>query len=459
MCGIFGIFGHDEASNLAYLGLHGLQHRGQESAGIVSAADGRLFAWRQMGLVGEIFTSPVLDRLPGRSAIGHVRYSTAGESRLQDAQPIAVDCLHGSMAVAHNGNLVNVGELRALLEGKGSIFRSSSDTEVVVHLMARSHKPDLTGRLAEALAEVRGAYSLIVLTDSQLAAVRDPHGFRPLAVGRLGGAHVLASESSTFQLIDAEHIRDVEPGEMVVIDAGGVTSHHPFSKELCHFCVFERVYFAKPDSILEGRSVYQDRVRMGRRLAEEHPVKADVVVAVPDSGLPAAIGFSQHSGIPFELGLIRSHYVGRTFIEPRQSIRHFGVKLKLAAVSRVVEGKDVVVIDDSIVRGTTSRKIVKMIRDAGARRVHLRISSPPTAHPCFYGIDTPRKRELIASSHSVDEIAQYVTCDTLGYLSRDGLMWAVGDPLGEVHCDACFTGNYPVELTAVRQRELRLVGS
>jgi amidophosphoribosyltransferase len=459
MCGIFGIFGHDEASNLAYLGLHGLQHRGQESAGIVSADDGRLFTWRQMGLVGEIFTSPALDRLPGRSAIGHVRYSTAGESRLQDAQPIAVDCLHGSMAVAHNGNLVNVGELRARLEGKGSIFRSSSDTEVVVHLMARSHKPDLPSRLAEALMEVRGAYSLIVLTDNQLAAVRDPHGFRPLAVGRLGGAHVLASESSAFQLIDAEHIRDVEPGEMVVIDAAGVNSHHPFPKEPRHFCVFERVYFAKPDSILEGRSVYQDRVRMGRRLAEEHPVKADVVVAVPDSGLPAAIGFSQHSGIPFELGLIRSHYVGRTFIEPRQSIRHFGVKLKLAAVSRVVEGKDVVVIDDSIVRGTTSRKIVKMIRDAGARRVHMRISSPPTAHPCFYGIDTPRKRELIASSHSVDEIALYVTCDTLGYLSREGLMWAVGDPQGDVHCDACFTGDYPVELTAVHQRKLRLVGS
>ena len=460
MCGIFGIFGLDEASNLAYLGLHGLQHRGQESAGIVSARDGQLFTWRQMGLVGEIFTSSVLERLPGRSAIGHVRYSTAGGSRLQDAQPIAVDCLHGSLAVAHNGNLVDVGELRARLEGMGSIFRSSSDTEVVVHLMARSHKPDLPGRLSEALEQVRGAYSLVVLTETQLAAVRDPRGFRPLSLGRLGGAYVVASESSAFQLIDAEYIRDVEPGELVVIDAEGVRSFYPFEKGRQHFCVFERVYFAKPDSFMVKRSIYEDRVRMGERLAKEHPVEADLVVPVPDSGLPAAIGYARASGIPFTLGLIRSHYVGRTFIEPSQSIRHFGVKLKLAAVREAMEGKRVVVVDDSIVRGTTSRKIVRMIRDAGAREVHLRISSPPTAHPCFYGIDTPRRRELIASNHNAEEIAEYTTSDTLGYLSREGLMAAVGDPEAKLHCHACFSGDYPVkQATPVQQRKLRLVGS
>jgi amidophosphoribosyltransferase len=414
-----------------------------------------------MGLVGEIFTSERLSKLPGDRAIGHVRYSTAGESRLAEAQPFAVDCVHGSLAVAHNGNLVNVDELRNRLEGLGSIFRSSADTEVIIHLMARSKQPDLASRLTEALREVRGAYSMLALTEEQMAAVRDPMGIRPLTLGRLDGAYVLSSESSAFQLIDAERIRDLEPGEMIIIDRDGIHSSHPFEGERKKFCVFERVYFARPDSVLEERGVYDDRVRMGARLAREHPVEADVVVPVPDSGLPAAIGYSQESSIPLALGLIRSHYVGRTFIEPQQSIRHFGVKLKLAPVPSVLAGKKAVVIDDSIVRGTTSRKIIKMIRQAGAKEVHLRISSPPTAHPCYYGIDTPHRRELIAASHTVEEIAAYTTADSLGYLSREGLLWAVGDQEGEVHCDACFTGCYPVENenSSCGQRQLRLVGA
>jgi amidophosphoribosyltransferase len=461
MCGIFGIFGHSEAAKLVYLGLHGLQHRGQESAGIVSADAERLYTSRHMGLVGEVFTSERLQKLPGQMAIGHVRYSTAGESRIAEAQPFAVDCFHGSVAVAHNGNLVNVDALRNELEAMGSIFRSSADTEVVVHLMARSKQPDLSGRLIEALDAVRGAYSLLALSAEGLAAIRDPHGIRPLILGRLEGAYVLSSESSAFGLIGAEPIRDLEPGELVLIDRDGLRSFHPFALHKPKFCVFERVYFARPDSVLEQRSVYTDRVRMGGRLAVEHPVEADVVVPVPDSGLPAAIGYSQQSGIPLTLGLIRSHYVGRTFIEPQQSIRHFGVKLKLAPVVAVLRGKRVVVIDDSIVRGTTSRKIIKMIRNAGARTVHLRISSPPTAHPCYYGIDTPHRRELIAANHEIKEIAAYTGADTVGYLSQQGLMEAVGDPEGTHHCDACFSGRYPIAVDCFQplQRQLKLVGT
>lgn len=461
MCGIFGVFGHPEAANMTYLGLHGIQHRGQESAGIVSAHKGRLYTFRDMGLVGDIFTSERLVQLPGSAAIGHVRYSTAGESRIDEAQPFAVDCIHGSIALAHNGNLVNGDEQRLMLESRGSIFRSSADTEVIIHLMAGSQAPDFGSRLAEALGGVMGAYSILALSEDKMAAVRDPMGIRPLILGRLDGAYVIASESSSFRLLGAEIVRDLEPGEMLVMDKDGLRSYHPFPPQPRRFCVFEQVYFARPDSIVEGRSIYRDRERMGQRLAQESPVDADIVVPVPDSGMTSALGYSFASGIPLAMGLIRSHYVGRTFIEPRQSIRHFGVKLKLSAVTGVLEGRKVIVIDDSIVRGTTSRKIVKMIRNAGAKEVHLRISSPPTRYPCYYGIDTPHRRELIAANHTTEEIARYTTADTLGYLSREGLMWAVGDPEGAHHCDACFSGAYPIEKqqTQRRSRQLRLVST
>ena len=461
MCGVFGIFGHPEAANMTYLGLHGIQHRGQESAGIVSAHKGRLYTFRDMGLVGDIFTSKRLAQLPGSAAIGHVRYSTAGESRIDEAQPFAVDCIHGSMALAHNGNLVNGDEQRLMLETQGSIFRSSADTEVIIHLMAGSRASSFGDRLAEALNGVMGAYSILVLTEDKMAAVRDPMGIRPLILGRIDGAYVVASESSSFRLLGAEIVRDVEPGEMLVMDKDGIRSYHPFSAQPKRFCVFEQVYFARPDSIVEGRSIYRDRERMGQRLAQEAHVDGDIVVPVPDSGMTSALGYSFASGIPLAMGLIRSHYVGRTFIEPRQSIRHFGVKLKLSAVTGVLEGQRVIVIDDSIVRGTTSRKIVKMIRNAGAKEVHLRISSPPTRNPCYYGIDTPHRRELIAANHTTEEIARYTTADSLGYLSREGLMWAVGDPEGAHHCDACFSGAYPIEKqqTQRRSRQLRLVST
>jgi len=445
---------------MAYLGLHALQHRGQESAGIVTSDGTRLYTSRKMGLVADAFPPCELERLVGSAAIGHVRYSTAGESRIQEAQPFAVGCRHGSVAVAHNGNFVNVEAVRTNLETKGSIFQSSADTEVIVHLMARSQADDLAARLTDALRQVRGAYSLLVLTAESMVACRDPFGVRPLVLGRLRGGFVLASETSAFRLLDATYIREVEPGELLVVDGNGLTSHFPWGRQERRFCVFEQVYFARPDTIIDDRTIYQDRVRMGQRLADEHPVEADVVVGVPDSGLPAAIGYSQKSGIPLELGLIRSHYVGRTFIEPQQSIRHFGVKLKLSAVETVLVGKRVVVVDDSIVRGTTCRKIIKMIRAAGAKEVHFRVSSPPTKFPCYYGIDTPHRRELIAASHSVEEITQFLDCDTIGYLSVEGLRWSVGDQDGAHHCEACFTGDYPIEVSDhVRERQLKLVGT
>ena len=459
MCGIFGIFGHPRAAEMTYLGLHALQHRGQESAGIVSSDGQRLFTARHMGLVAESFTPGDLQRLKGSSAIGHVRYSTAGESRIQEAQPIAVECRHGSVAVAHNGNLVNAEDLRRELEEAGSIFQSSADTEVIVHLMARNPHPDAATRLAEALGRVRGAYSLVVLTPDQLIAARDPWGIRPLVLGRLKGGYVLASETTAFRLLDATPIRDVQPGEVLVVDREGMRSLFPFGQRERRFCVFEKVYFARPDAVFGDRCVYWARVRMGERLAREHPVDADVVVGVPDSGMPAAVGYSRESGIPLELGLIRSHYVGRTFIQPVQSVRHFGVKLKLSAVEHVISGKRVVVVDDSIVRGTTCRKIVQLIRAAGATEVHFRVSSPPTKFPCYYGIDTPDRGELIAASHTIEEIAAFLDCDTLGYLSLEGLRWAVGDEGGDNHCDACFTGHYPIEGAANnKKRQLRLVG-
>jgi amidophosphoribosyltransferase len=452
MCGIFGVYGHPEAANLTYLGLHALQHRGQEAAGIVAADRGRLRAHRAMGLVADTFDSGALTQLSGRAAIGHIRYATAGGSELRNAQPLSVEYAHGAIAVAHNGNIVNAAELRARLEARGSIFQASADTEVVIHLLAHAREPDTVERIAAALREVRGAYSLLFLTETKLIAARDPHGFRPLALGRLRDSFVFASETCAFDLIEAEFIREIEPGEIVVIDAAGLRSHRDLlgrAPAAERFCVFEHVYFARPDSRVNGQSVYRVRERLGRRLALEHPVEADVVVPVPDSGIAAAIGYARQSGIPYDMGLIRSHYVGRTFIEPQQSIRHFGVKLKLNAVREVLDGQRVVVIDDSIVRGTTSRKIVKMIRAAGAREVHLRISSPPTTHPCFYGIDTPTRSELIASSHSPAEIARYVTCDSLGYLSVEGLLEAVATGReGAGHCAACFTGEYPVAFAA-----------
>ncbi len=448
MCGVFGIHGHDEAANIGYLGMHALQHRGQESAGLVAAEDGRLRRHVAMDLVSDAFDRETLAKLPGRTAIGHVRYSTAGSSELRNAQPFVFEYSGGQIAIGHNGNLVNAAELRAELEAQGSIFQTSSDTEVIVHLMAKARDADILGKLQSSLKRVRGAYSLVLLTgDEKMIGVRDPNGFRPLCIGRLKGAYVLSSETNAFDLIEAEFIREVEPGEIVVIDkGGGLSSHRLLPSESAvkpTFCVFEHVYFARPDSLVNGKSVYRAREKMGIRLAQEHPIEADVVIPVPDSGVPAAIGYSKESGIPFEMGLIRSHYVGRTFIEPQDSIRHFGVRLKLSPVRSIVDGKRVVVVDDSLVRGTTSRKIVKMLRNAGAREVHMRISAPPTTHPCFYGIDTPNRSELVAASHTVEEIGRYVTSDTLQYLSHAGMIASVGN---EGYCSACFTGEYPVAL-------------
>jgi len=474
MCGVVGIYGHPEAANLAYLGLYALQHRGQESAGIVSADGERLRFVREMGHVGDIFTADRLAHLRGFAAIGHVRYSTAGESSLKNAQPIAVDYSGGSVAVGHNGNLVNAIELRERLEAEGSIFQSTSDTEVIVHLIARSREKDLVERIADALRQVKGAYSLVFVSEDRLIAVRDPMGFRPLSLGKIARENgedvmVVSSETCAFELLGATFVRHVEPGEMVVIDKSGMKTLRPFVAEPPRNCLFEWVYFARPDSNLEGRSVYRARERMGRRLAIEHGVPADVVIAVPDSGVAAAIGYARESGIPYDQGLVRSHYVGRTFIEPSQHIRHFGVKLKLSPVHEVLKDRRVVVVDDSLVRGTTSRKIVAMIRGAGAKEVHLRISSPPTVGPCRYGIDTPTREELIAANHTTAEIRDFVEADSVGYLSIDGLYKAVQEersttgngptgpgPTG--FCDACFTNRYPVAVEGPsRLRQLRLI--
>ncbi len=454
-CGVFGVWGSEEAANHAYLGLHALQHRGQEAAGIVSSDGTQVYAHRGLGLVQDVFSANTLEKLPGDRAIGHVRYSTAGGSHIKNAQPIAIDYAHGSIAVAHNGNLTNADEIRRRLESQGSIFQTSSDTEVVVHLIARSQERTTADRVADALRQTKGAFSLMVLTPNEMIAVRDPWGFRPLAMGRLKDAYVFASEPVAFELVAAEFVRDVEPGEMIVIDKNGMTSRRPFEREDSKMCIFEYVYFARPDATLGNINVYEARKRMGRALAVEAPIDADVVIPVPDSGVPAALGYAQEAGLPFELGLVRSHYVGRTFIEPQSSIRHFGVRLKLSPNRAIIQGKRVVVIDDSIVRGTTSRKIVKMLRDAGAREVHLRISSPPTRWPCFYGIDTPSRSELIASSHSNEEIAKYVTADSVGYLTVGALHKAVG---GTGYCDACFTGNYPLAFEKPpARRQLSLV--
>jgi amidophosphoribosyltransferase len=449
-CGIFGIFNHAEASNLTYLGLYALQHRGQESCGIVSSDGVNLHAQKSMGLVADVFGNEEIFRsLPGLSAIGHVRYSTTGSSVIKNVQPIMVDYSRGSIAVAHNGNLVNAQLVKDELEAYGSIFQTTMDTEIIVHLLATSKANSLLDRLTDALNRVEGAYCLLFLTETRMIAARDPHGFRPLCLGKQGDAWVVASESCALDLIEAEFIREIEPGEIVVIDRNGISSHFPFKKVDPTPCIFEFVYFARPDSYIFGKNVYQVRKELGHQLAREHRIEADVVIPVPDSGVPAAMGYAEESGIRFEMGLIRNHYVGRTFIEPQQSIRHFGVKIKLNPVREVLEGKRVVIIDDSIVRGTTSRKIVKMVRNAGASEVHVLISSPPTSYPCYYGIDTPNRKELIASSHTNDEITRYITADSLGYLSREGLLQAVGTDRGS-YCRACFTGGYPIDFPILK---------
>ncbi|MBF0584302.1 MAG: amidophosphoribosyltransferase [Magnetococcales bacterium] len=447
-CGIFGVFNHTEAANLVYLGLYALQHRGQESAGIVSVEDRIFHCNRGRGLVADVFKRPDLDQLNGRQAIGHVRYSTAGGSaNVRNIQPLVVDTAHGGMAIAHNGNLVNGVEMRRQLERQGSIFQSTMDTEVVVHLSARSQRKSLPERLVEALYQVRGAYALLAMGEDCMIGVRDPDGMRPMVLGKWPNreSYVLSSETCALNLVEAEFVRDIQPGEMVVISAKGVESFFPFPRrDRQHMCIFEYVYFARPDSTIDGINVYESRKRIGARLAKEHPVDADLVVPVPDSGVPTALGYSQASGIPFELGIIRNHYVGRTFIEPQQAIRHFGVKIKLNTNPQILVGKRVVLVDDSLVRGTTSRKIVKMVRAAGAQEVHLRISSPPTTHPCYYGIDTPTRSELLAANHSIEEMRTYTTADSIGFLSLKGLYKAVNNGHNCCFCDACFSGNYPI---------------
>ncbi|HEY4817420.1 MAG TPA: amidophosphoribosyltransferase [Candidatus Acidoferrum sp.] len=450
-CGVFGVFGHEEASKLTYLGLYALQHRGQESAGIVSSDGTELHLHRAMGEVEEIFTPPVLANLPGNLAIGHTRYSTAGDKALLNAQPIMIDCNKGKVALGHNGNLTNAAEWRRKLEHRGSIFQTNSDTEVIVHLLARSQARNLSGALGDALNQVEGAYSLLVLTTDELIAVRDPRGFRPLSLGKVGDTWLVASETCAFDLLNAQYVREIEPGEMVRISRSGIESIHFAPEKPLQQCIFEHVYFARPDSIIFGRPVNTSREALGRTLAKEHPVNADIVVPVPDSGVPAAVGFALESGIPFRMGLIRNHYIGRTFIEPSQAIRNFGVKLKLNPVRSLIEGQRVVLVDDSIVRGTTSRKIVRMVQEAGAREVHMRISCPPTISPCYYGVDTPTREELIASSSTPEEICKYIGADSLGYVSLAGLKQAVNDTKGS-YCTSCYTGVYPTDLVQLEVR-------
>ena len=444
-CGVFGVFGHPEAAKLAYLGIYALQHRGQESAGIASADGNDLHIYKSLGHVQEIFTPEAMAQLPGSAAIAHTRYSTAGDNVLINAQPIVIDCNKGKLALGHNGNLTNALELRRKLEHRGSIFQTTSDTEVIVHLIARSSARNLSGAIADALSQVEGAYSLLLLTRDEMYAIRDPRGFRPLILGRIDGSWVAGSESCAFDLIDAEYVREVEPGEMVRISRAGVESIR-FAPEKQHqYCVFEHVYFSRPDSVVFGRAVHHSREQLGKLLALEHPVEADLVAPVPDSGVPAAIGYAEQSGIPFRMALIRNHYVGRTFIEPDQTIRDFGVKLKLNPVRRMLEGQRVILVDDSIVRGTTSRKIVRLVREAGAAEVHVRISCPPTISPCYYGVDTPRRDELIASHNSTEEIRKFLGADSLGYLSLASMRAAVEDTEGKF-CTSCYTGSYPTEL-------------
>ena len=451
-CGVFGVFGHSDAPALTALGLHALQHRGQEAAGVVSFDGQQFFSEKHIGLVGDRFSKPeVIGRLKGNRTIGHVRYSTAGGAGLRNVQPLFAEFAGGGFAVAHNGNLTNAQKLQIRLRERGSIFQSTSDTEPIIHLIATSQEANIVGRLTDALHQVEGAYSLLALTEKKLIGVRDPLGVRPLVLGLIDDSYVLTSETCALDIIGADFVRDIEPGEMIVITEDGVTSHRPFAPKPSRFCVFEYVYFARPDSMVEGRNVYAVRKQIGAELAREAPADVDLVIPVPDSGTPAAIGYSQASGTPFDLGIVRNHYVGRTFIEPSDAIRHMGVKLKHNANRLLLAGKRVVLVDDSIVRGTTSRKIVQLVRDAGAAEVHMRIASPPTRDACYYGVDTPEKEQLIASSHTVNQMAETIGADSIGFLSIDGLYRALGEAQrnGDLpqFCDACFTGDYPTPLT------------
>jgi amidophosphoribosyltransferase len=445
-CGVFGIHGHADAARLTYLGLYALQHRGQESCGISSSNGRELRLERAMGHVSEKFDQARLDRLEGSSAIGHVRYSTAGDVSIREAQPFLVTCQHGQVAICHNGNLPFANEERKRLEREGAIFSSTSDTEVVLHGVARSRKGSVAEAIPEVLCETEGAFSMLFQTPTELIAIRDPRGFRPLALGRLGDAWVVASETCAFDLIDAKYVRDVEPGEMIVINDEGLRSSHPLPKRPHSMCTFEHVYFARPDSLIYGKSVNESRHKMGKRLAIEHPAEADYVVPVPDSGTVAAIGYAAQSQISFRFGLVRNHYVGRTFIEPKQSIRSFGVRVKLNPVRDLIQNKRIVLIDDSIIRGTTSKKIVQIVREAGAKEIHVRISCPPTISPCYYGVDTPNKADLIAAQMSVEEIRKFIGADTLGYLSLDGMMEATSINPSEA-CVACWNEKYPTRIT------------
>jgi len=450
-CAVFGIFDHEEAAPLAALGLHALQHRGQEAAGIVSF-DGKQFpAHRGIGLVGDIFgRKSVIDRLHGHAAIGHTRYSTTGEPHVRNVQPLFADLEFGGLAIAHNGNLTNALTMRQTLVQRGCIFQSTTDTEIIIHLMATRHG-SVVERLTSTLHQIEGAYSLVIMTEDMMIGVRDPLGVRPLVLGRIGDAYILASESCAFDIIGATYVRDVEPGELIVASKDGLQSHFPFTRKRQRFCVFEYIYFSRPDSIVEGVSVYEARKQIGIELAREAPVEADVIVPIPDSGVPAAIGFSQGSETPFEYGIIRNHYVGRTFIEPSDEIRHLGVKLKHSANRAYITGKRVVLVDDSIVRGTTIRKIVDMVRQAGALEVHIRITSPPTMHSCYYGVDTPERSALLAAQNDVEGMRELIGADSLAFISIDGLYRAMGapnrDPDDPHYCDACFSGDYPIELT------------
>jgi amidophosphoribosyltransferase len=457
-CGVVAIYAHPEAETLAYLGLHALQHRGQESAGIASSDGVNIRVHKAMGLVADIFTEEVLAKMRGTLAIGHTRYSTAGDSALMNAQPIMARSHKGTIALAHNGNLVNALEIRTRLETQGSIFHTNSDTEVIVHLMAQSREHTLPEAIADALRQVEGAFSLVMVTPDRILAARDPRGFRPRAMGRIPAAGpdrqdtiVFASETCAFDLIGARYEREVKPGEMVVVGPEGVSSKFYAPAQPQSACIFEHVYFSRPDSLVFGRPVEISREQLGRALAREAPADADIVVPVPDSGVSAAMGYAAESGIPFRFGLIRNHYVGRTFIEPQQHVRDFGVKLKLNPVRSVLQGKRVVLIDDSIVRGTTSRKIVRMIRQAGASEVHMRISCPPTISPCFYGVDTPSKRQLIAANKSVEEIREYIGADSIAYLSVEGLKQACGEGEKIAYCTACYTGKYPTDWVDVEE--------
>ena len=456
-CGVVAIHSHPEAEKLAYLCLHALQHRGQESAGIVSSDGDRLRAHKAMGLVADIFTEEVLSSLRGVLAIGHTRYSTAGDSALLNAQPIMVQSNKGAIAIAHNGNLINAISIRQKLESQGSIFQTNSDTEVLVHLIALSRELTLPDAIADSLRRVEGAFSLVMISRDRIFAARDPRGFRPLAMGRIPAQPgeketiVFASETCAFDLIGAVYERDVKPGELVIVGPEGISSRFYLPSPSQSACIFEHVYFSRPDSVVFGRSVDLSRELMGRQLAREAPVDADIVVPVPDSGNTAALGYSAESGVPFRLGLIRNHYIGRTFIEPRQSVRDFGVKLKLNPVRSMLEGKRVILVDDSIVRGTTSRKIVRMIRQAGAKEVHMRISCPPTISPCFYGVDTPSKKQLIGANKSVDEIRSYIGADSLAYLSLEGLKKACGEGEMTNYCSACYTGSYPTSWVDIEE--------